>query len=390
MIFQLILKNIQNNKFISFISIIVIFLVIFFSSILNFIYSNIQNILLNETIWQDEKKFIIEVKKINLINSLSSKANLQQNYENLKKDKNIEKVYWIYQVNIPVETILNIWKFDFKTDLIVFASDKYTQNLENLEIWISPIVLNIYNTQIANNQLPILNEYILSQLKIFLIFWKNSFLKYDKTIEKTWYIKNIDSDLPIFWITIPYNQVEKIQKEIWWNIKLIKIIWYTKNTSYLHILEEKYKNQLNIQSLNESKIKINQQTKIIKYIFNIIKWIIYILMISFLILLTLHILNKNEKNIKVLYYHGASFLQRFNVVFFEMLIYFIIAIIINIFIISFFNKNFINIVNQKIISYWIYNINIHWISFLNILLNSFISFIIISIVFFIVFIKKRN
>jgi len=81
-------------------------------------------------------------------------------------------------------------------------------------------------------------------------------------------------------------------------------------------------------------------------------------MISFLILLAIHTYNKNKKNIKVLYYHGASFLQRFNIVFFEMLIYFLIAVIINIIIVRLFNKYFIEIINKQIISYGLYGINI--------------------------------
>ena len=390
MLLKLILKNIKNNKFIAFISIFVIYIVIFFSSFLNFIYMNINNILINETIWQNEKKFTLEVKKWHFISSkLGLKQDLSSYYQVLKKDKNIKNIFGIYQVNIPIQAVISFLGMKFKTDIFVFASNKYKQKKDNINIWISPNLLNLYNTQIANNFLPVINKNILSSLKINLNFWKNSFIQYNNAIQKTWYVKKMDPDFPLFWITIPYNLAQNTQKQLWkWSIKLIKIIGYVKKNNYLQSIKEKYKNKLNIQTLDDSKTKINQQTKIVKNIFNVIKYIIYTIMVSFLILLAIHTYNKNEKNIKVLYYHGASFLQRFNIVFIEMLIYFLIAVIINVIIVWIFNKYFIEIINKQIITYGLYGINITWISFLNVMLNTIISFIIIIIVFLGVFRKK--
>jgi len=390
MLLKLILKNIKTAPFIAFISIFVISIVIFFSTILNFIYENINHILIKEKIWEEKNKFIIEAKRWDFISSkLWFKQNLKPYYQELKKDKNIEKVFWIYQVDIPIYAVIKFLNINFKTDILIFASDKYTQSGGYLQIWVSPALLNLYNSQLANNFLPKIDKNILSMLKIKLVFWENSFIQYDNIIQKTWYIKKIDNDFPLFWITIPYNLAQDIQKQLWrWDMKLIKIIWYVKENNYLQTIKERYKNKLNIQTLDSSKNRINQQTKIVKNIFNVIKYIVYILMVSFLILLAIHIYNKNEKNIKVLYYHWASFLQRFNIVFFEMLIYFLIAVIINIITIRLFNKYFVEIINKQIISYGLYGINITWISFWNVIVNTIISFTIITIVFLWVFRKK--
>lgn len=391
MLSKLIWKNISKNKFIATMSIFVLFIVIFFSSFLNFIYSNIQHILIDENIWQEKNKFIVKPTKWSFIGSkIWIKQNLKVYYQELKKDKKVEKIFGIYKVDIPVQSILSFLNINFKTDMLIFASDKDNQIWENINIWISPTLLNLYNTQIANNILPILNKDILSTVNITISFWKNSFIKYKNIVTTHWHIKSIDTDFPLLWLTIPYNLAIKIQKQLWrWTIKLIQIVWYTKKHYYLQSIKEKYKNKLNIQTVNEKKEKINRQTKIVKDIFNVIKYIIYIITISFLVLLALHIYYKNSKNLKVLYYHGANFLQRFNIVFFEMFIYFLIAVIINIFIVCIFNIYFVSIINKKIIAYGLYNINIIWISFENILLNSLMSLIVIIIVFLSVFIKKK-
>lgn len=392
MLLKLILKNISKRKFIAFLSVFILVIVIFFSSFLNFIYTNIQHILLNETMWQNDKKFILQAKKWSFIGyKLWYKQNLALYYQELKNDKNIQNVYGIYQVNIPVQAIISLLGMNFKTDIIIFSSDKYKQKWKDINIWISPTLLNLYNTQIANNFLPVINETVISTLKVHLTFWKNSFIKYNKTIEKTWHIKKIDNDFPLFGLTIPYNTAEEIHKSLWkWKLKLIKIIWYVKKTSYLKNIEKKYSNKLNIQTISKIKMKINRQTKIVKHIFNVLKYIIYIITISFLVLLALHIYQKNEKNLQVFYYHGANFLQRFNIVFVEMSIYFLIALTINSLIVLLFNIYFINIINKQAISYWLYWIHINWISFLNLFENALLSFIIITIVFLSVFVSKRK
>lgn len=391
MLFQLILKNIQKNKFIAILSIFILFIVIFFSSFLNFIYENTQHILINENIWQDNKKFVITTKRWDLLSStLWIKPNLIKYYNKLKNDKNIEKVFWLYQVNIPTTAILSILNLSFKTDILVFASDKYQQKWKDIDIWISPTLLNLYNTQVANDTLPTLTKNLLSKLNIHLIFWENSFFKYNKIIENNWHINFIDKDVPLFWITIPYDTAKQIQKNLWkWDIHLIKIIWYVKNYSYLKVLKKNYKS-LNIKTLDDVKIKINQQTKIVNDIFNVLKYIIYIITISFLILLALYIYHKNQKNINVFYYHWASFIQQFSIVFLEIIIYFLIAIILNFLIIWIFNTNIINFINQRISEYWFYEIQINWISFINMLENALESLFIIIIVFLSVFVVKRK
>ncbi len=391
MLLKLILKNISKNKLIAFISILVLSIVIFFSSFLNFIYANIQHILVNESIWEKENTFTLEAKKWSYISSkLWFEEDLQPYYKKLKQDENIKEVFWVYQVNIPVQAVLKFLDMNFKTDILVFAVDNYTWSKDHLDVWISPSLLNLYNTQIANNFLPMLDKNILEKIKINLSFWKNSFIQFDNIEERTWYITHIDSNFPLLWISIPYNQAVKIQEKLWkWEIKLIKIIWYVKENSYLQHIKKTYENKLSIQTVNDAKTKINQQTKIVKDIFDILKYIIYIIMVSFLILLAINIYHKNEKNIKVFYYHGASFLQRFNILFYEISIYFLTAVLINFLVASTFNMFIIDIINTKLKNYGLYNISITWISFENIIFNSILSFIIIMIIFLLVFVKRK-
>lgn len=392
MLLKLILKNISKNKLIAFISILVLSMVIFFSSFLNFIYANIQTILVNESIWQKENIFTLEAKKWSYISSkLWLEEDLQSYYKKLKQDENINEVFWVYQVNIPVQAVLDFFDMNFKTDILVFAVDNYTWNKEYLSIWISPTLLNLYNTQIANDFLPMLDKNILKKIKIKLSFWKNSFIQFDNIEEKTWYITHIDNNFPLLWISIPYEKAKNIQEKLWrWDIKLIKIIWYVKENSYLQNIKKTYENKLNIKTVSDAKIKINQQTKIVKDIFYILRYIVYMIMASFLILLAINIYHKNEKNIKVFYYHGANFLQRFNILFYEISIYFLTAVLISFLVVWFFNIYIIDIINTKLESYGLYNIHINWISFENIIFNSIISFIIIMIIFLLVFIRRTT
>lgn len=395
MLLKIILKNIKENKLLAFITIFVISIVIFFSIFLDFTYKNIKWILINEKIWQDENKFIIQNASWNFItNKLKQNLELKNAYQKLKKNENIENIYWIYLFKIPTFAELNFLNLNFETDMLIFTTDSKNfkkNNWDKISLWLSNTLLNIYNTQVWwFSRLPRLNKDIIKNININISFWKNSLIKQDKIETKKWIIKNFSNDFPIFWLTMTHKKAKEIQKEIKsWEFKLIKIVWTVKKSKYTQNIKNNFKN-LKIKTFNDIKLKIKNQTNFIKDILNFIKYIIYIVMLSFLISLWINLYEKNKKNIKIFHYHGAWFFKQFSIIFYEINLYLIIAIIINIFLVFLFNQIFIKIINRKILEYGFFNINFVNIWYLNIIVFSFIIFIFITISSLISFWKQSK
>jgi len=363
MLVKLILKNVKKNIGIGILAIITLFIVIFSFTILDFIYQNIQRLRVEESLWSSKNKIIITKEYGWLLKKLITKNKLEQIYDKIKNDKNIEKSYAFYSTKIPTSATIKFLWFDFYTDVFVYATDKFSDTGDVLNLWISSTLLNIYNTQLSNDSLfPKLNKDLLWNIDIELSFWKNSFFTLKNHIEKKWKIKYVDNDFPLFGFTIAKNQIEQIEKKLWINtLKIYKIIVFVKDPKYINQLKKKYPN-VKIQWYNDIVQKINQKLKSIRYIFNIIKFIIYTILLAFIIVLCMLILHKNKNNIKVLYYHGASQFKQFSIVAGEISLYSLLALFISLISVFIINQK-IPSINHSLEKKWLINISLSKVSY---------------------------
>ena len=391
MILKIIFKNIKKEKLLAFISIFSLFIVLLSSNLLDYIYDSIKNILITKYIWKDPTKFVITKWKHSFLANLKYNNKLDKIYKELKKDENIKHIYWFYTTKIPTLLEVKFFGYNFSTDIFVYASDKIKdKNTNYINLWINPILLNIYNSQVADgSSFPKLSLALIKNIPINLHFWKNSFFNLEKQKEIKSYITYIDNDFSMLWITISKKTADKLFKEL--NIpklKLYKIVWNVKNKKYIDTLIKKYPNA-SIKWHNDIVKKVENKLQSIKIIFLIVKVLLYTILTSFIISLSMNILFKNKNNIKVFYYHNASLFKQFLLPAWELFIYILIAFIItSIFII---NYNFgIDNINYLIEKMWVIWISLEKINYHILVKNtSFILLFSISVMF-LIFIKEKN
>ena len=390
MIIKLIFKNIVKNIYIAILVIITLFIVIFSSTFLNFIFNNIKSNLLKEAGANIKNKVIITKNYKNTLSRLLDNNNLEKIYKDIKKDKNIKKSYVFYTTKIPASADIKFLGFDFNTDIFIYWTDKYENTWDIIKLWLSPTIINIYNSQFQNSTFfPKLNLDVLKKINIKLNFGKNSFFKLNNNFSENAKIQYLDNDFPLFWFTIAKNKLDNIEKKL--NIhtnKIYKIVVILKDTNYIQTLKNKYKN-IKIQWYSDIEQKINNKLKYVKYVFETIKAIMYTILFSFVVVIIVLILNKNRYNIKVLYYNWASFVKQFSLIFWEITIYIILSTILSLTAFEIINKN-IPYINKYIEKKWFVNINIEKINYQNIIINSIQLYIIIIFIAFIIFVKSNK
>lgn len=339
MLIKIVIQNIKKHKILWLLTVITLSIAIVSINILNWIFFNIEKNLQISQFWTDqENKFIITPKDKKIF-SLFSK-NLTSVYNELKKDPNIKEIYWIYLVKIPTHANIRFWSIDFYTDILLYASDKW--NLHSLEkyinLWLNPTAINILNLQL--NIIPITKITLekLQKIDITLIFWKNSFLSFKNFEKKKWKITLLDSNLPLLGLTIDYKIAQKIVNKIWWNIQLIKIIGYTKDLKYLLSLKNKYPD-FNIITKYDILTNVEKKLTWIKLAITIIKIIIAILALSFFLILAINIKEKNSCLANVLKYNQAKKYQIWLITYWEIIIFTVIACLINFLVIITLNKH---------------------------------------------------
>lgn len=393
MLIKLVLKNISQNKLLAFITIFVILIAISFSIFLNFTYKNINLFLLNDSIWTwKQNKFILSPKWWSfLASSLGFEYDLEKTYNIIKKDKNIKNSFWIYKFEVPVTADLSWMSINFNTDMLMFASDKWFENSQDmLGLWISPSVLNLYNTQVSSKRMPKIDQKILKTLWVRLEFGKSSFTQFEKTKIEHWTINNLDPDLPLLGITMSYDQAKKIIEEInWWSLKLIQIIGEFENIEYLNDFK-KIHSSTHIESAQEKEIMIENKIKTIKDVINLLKYMIYFMMWSFLVSLIFNLYNNNSRTLKVFHYHGAWFFQKFMLLFWEICFYFICAVAASFVVIRGFNAFWLEILNSKVLENGIVNFRLQAINYADLSIVSLISFTFLSFVCLLFFALKNS
>ncbi len=391
MFWKIIIKNILNNKLLAFITIFVLTFVMFFSIFLNFVYKNITTNIVSSSIGKQENKFFITRKNESFFKKLLYKRQtIDSVYQKLKQDKNIKQIYANYIFKMPVQADINFLNSIFNTDILIFASTQINNTWNNIKLWINPTMLNLYNSQIAWWYLPKIDANLLKWIHINLIFGKNSFLSFKNTKKYNATISSLSSDYPIIWLTMSYKKAKQIIKKLWWwELKMIKIIWIAKNKAELFQIEKKYKN-FNIETTDKLKRQTENKLKVVQDVFNILRYFIFALMWSFLLSLAINIYNNSKSTLKVFYYHGASFLQQFKLLLWEISIYMMVSIFLNLLIIFFINNTLIEKINFLIKKQWLVNISLNFISYIDLLTISLWIYLFIILIFWLVFSKEKR
>ena len=339
MLIKIIIQNIKKHKILGLLTIITLSIAIVSINILNWIFLNIEKNLQISQFWTDqENKFIITPKDKNLF-SLFSK-NLASVYNELKKDPNIKEVYWIYLVKVPIWVNIKFWPIDFYTDALLYASDRWDLCFTGkyIELWLNPVAINIFNSQLNITPIAKITPQKLKNVKITLIFWKNSFLSFKKTEKKEGKITVLDNNFPLVGFTIGYKVAQETVNKIWGDIQLIKIIGYTKDLKYLLSLKNKYPN-FNIITKYDILSNVEKKLTQVKFAINTVKIIIIILALSFFLILLINIKWKNSYIANVLKYNQAKKYQILLVTYWEIVIFIVIACFINFIAIMILNKH---------------------------------------------------
>lgn len=394
MLVKIILKNIYSNKLLACITSFVLSLSIIFFVFLNFTYQSINKIILNEDMWSwSVNKFILSpIGWSFLASSLWIEYDLEENYKKIKNDKNIKESFGIYKFEIPITADIYWLSTNFNTDMLMFATDIWLKSSwEKIPLAISPMILNLYNSQVASKRMPKVNEKMLKSLWVRLEFWKSSFTKFKKSNIKEWIIVSLNSDFPLLGITMDYEQAKKIIKSVdWWSLKLIQIIWESKNSKYLDQLKNQHK-WVEIKTPQDAQVHANRKIKALKDTINIIKYLTFFIIWSFLVSLIFNLYNNNKRNLKVFYYHGAWFLTKSMLIFWEIFLYFTFATILSLVFVWIFNHIIIDVLNVSIKEAGFFNLSLEQISYLELSKVLFGLLIFLLTVFLVIFkYKEKN
>jgi hypothetical protein len=339
MILKLVLNKIIKWKFKSALIIFSILISIFFTVFSVLLYKNIENFFINQNIWKDsERMFEIIVKDSAAWLFFKDKSknlnNINELYE-LEKDENIERIHFFYNIDIPVSSKINFLWQEIDTDIFIFlASDNYFNEKElkkdYIPISISNSLINLYNTQLANDSLfPKIPEKLVYTVWIDLFFWRSTFFNYwSQAITKKWKIVKMSTESPLVWMTIPYSQWEKILNKIGkWKITLYKAVWYAYDTKYINNIKKEY-NNFTVRTNEDRILKIKNKLSILEDVLKLLNIIITLILICFLVYVIFSIINENKKIFETFRLHWAWKIKILKLILTEILFYVFIAIII--------------------------------------------------------------
>lgn len=390
MLFKLIVSNIKTRKVIPILTIISISISMIFSLTLLLIYSNIEQIFIKKELWEvNYRKFeIMETQK-----SFFSwkEQDFWKVWEQLKNNNLVEKLYEIWLMEIPTTLEVSLMWFDFSTDTIVFSiSEKFynDNNINKNTFWISDKLIDLYNNNLWWNSeiFPKLDSNLLKILKFDLEFWKWSLRKYENTHELSWSIWIVNWDLPFMWITISDELANEIIEKIWWEKKLIKVIWLVKDEKYIDILKSQYWEKFQFKYDLEEMRNIKNQLESVRLVFIWINLTVLSILLLFIIFIIFSVVEKN-KNIefvfKILWW---SKILDIRLLLYELWSYIIISSIISWLIYMYIQYKITNIDIWK----YLYNVNINYLD-INMIISVLLMYLLtITILWIIIKITNKS
>jgi len=304
MLFEIIIKKILKEKFLSFLIILAMSSSIFFLLSFTLIYKNIENTYTQKTLWNiDSKSFYLQDKDKSSMNKVSNiflkgENKLDKALKEIKTNPNIKSYYVIY--NIPIESfaVFKLWSIKFNTDIIPYAiSDSFFEEKWKKDWFaISDKIIDIYNSQFwSSGQFPKFSMQILKILDIDLTFGKSSFSERSKTIKIEDKINIIDSSLPLIWISIKESKAKEILKS-YPNNKLVvnKIYAELKDEKYIEEIIKKYEKDFNLGYSQKLLLKAKSDLEMIRYTFIALGIIIISILSLFIFYVTYNIYFKNK------------------------------------------------------------------------------------------------
>lgn len=361
MLNKIVFKKLKKDYKKTLLTIFIFALVVFFNLFVFSLYSNIENFFVSQNLWKSSKtKFEISLKENNsfFLDKKETKHKYQKEIKELRQDENIEKIYYLYNTDIPTSISINFFDQEFKTDIFLFwISDNFfswKQNKDFIPIGISTKLLNFYNLQLANwNFFPKLSEEILYKIFIEISFWESSIFKIKKkSISKKWKVYKVSSLLPTIGITVPYSIAKDVFDKLWkWSLNLYKVIWFVKDSYYVQKIKKKFP-ELKINTDKEQLREIESRISSVKYLTWTLNIITIFILICFLVYIVYILLDSNKKIFQILRMHWASKKNILYIVLAEIWFYFIIGLLIGIlfyFVSYFFIQDYIQ--GQNLFNY---------------------------------------
>lgn len=396
MLFEIIIKKILKEKFLSFLIILAMSSSIFFLLSFTLIYKNIENTYTQKTLWNlDSKSFYLQDKDKSSMNKVSNiflkgENKLDKALKEIKTNPNIKSYYVIY--NIPIESfaVFKLWSIKFNTDIIPYAiSDSFFEEKWKKDWFaISDKIIDIYNSQFwSSGQFPKFSMNLLKILDIDLIFGKSSFSERNKIIKLENKINIIDSSLPLIWISIKESKAKEILKS-YPNNKLVvnKIYAELKDEKYIEEIIKKYETDFNLGYSQKLLLKAKSDLEMIKYTFIALGIIIISILSLFIFYVTYNIYFKNKNMFFIFRSLWSSNFVILKYTILELSTYFIVSSLLWLWVFIYLQS----LISSLNLSEIVYNFQIYTLWFYEISYIIIAMFIYIKLIWFLVYLWNKK
>lgn len=335
MIFKFIINKISKNKLKSFLIIFNIFIIIFFSCLLIFFYDNIEKYFVKRFVWtyEDNKFEIISKKQWNIFNLKwdNEEISLDQDFQNLSQDSNIQDFYKFYIFRYPVSIEINLLWQSIQTDIFVFVADdaafsKFGVNPDEqkIPVWISSSLLDFYNMQVAGTSVfPKVSQDMLRYVNLNILFGKSTFIDLwqSNIISKQAEVKLSDTIFPMIGITIPYSNFENLNLSGDQNISLYRAVGYVKDSNYISTIEQKYWQNYTINFPQKSINQIRQSLFVVRLIFIAVVLVALFIFFNFIVYSVYFMIDTNKEIFNVFRLHWANKFTILKIILYEEIFY---------------------------------------------------------------------
>lgn len=242
------------------------------------------------------------------------------------QNESIQEKYILSAIELPVQVSVSLANESIVTDVILFAiSDDFFGTFEEdtIPVAISEIMLNLYNTQIAEEWiLPTIPKEFLSLATLDFNFGKSIFLQ-DTTssVRLSGKIERVSGILPVG-LVIPESVAYDVVERLWrWTINPYKVTVVADNQEHMQYLLDIYSNQYHVVTNFDYINMVRERISGLRTFFMILHYSIVAILVWFLIYITFSIVEQNKKVFRVLRIHGVSRLQLLMLLWWQVVVY---------------------------------------------------------------------
>lgn len=282
------------------------------SILLRWMYDNVQQFLFQQA-GLYEYDYTVQIKdRWSRWWMVQNEALGNSSFDPVLADPNLGKKYVIFQMNIPWQIQLDLAGQEFSSDIFLFAisDDFFEQSIvsSRMPIAISELMLNLYNTQLADSTiLPRITTSSLRLFRVNMIFWQSSVFNIQgPAVTRSARINRVSGILPLG-VTVPESEARDIVDTLNdGEVTPYKVIVIVEDESMISYIINTYGDDFVIETNYDQIQKIQQRIVGIKYFFFIINMSIVLVLISFLIYTTFSIVEQNLRSFRVYRLHGAK------------------------------------------------------------------------------------